>query len=191
MSEKYKIRNNERPYFVTLTVMGWIDLFTRPNHKIVIVESLKYCVENKGLSIYAWCLMSNHLHMICRAEGENGLSDILRDFKTFTSKRLIEQIKEEPESRREWMLEYFSKACSHLKRNQKYKVWQDGNQPKEIFSTGFLYEKLEYIHNNPLEDMIVEQPWEYLYSSARNYADMDGLIDVVVLGHKPLVENWK
>ncbi len=89
------------------------------------------------------------------------------------------------------MLEYFSKACSHLKRDQKYKVWQDGNQPKEVFSSGFLYEKLEYIHNNPVADMIVENSWDYLYSSARNYADLDGLLDVFTLDHKPLVKNWR
>ena len=191
MSEKYKIRDTERAYFITTTVVGWIDVFTRPNQKNLIVNSLKYCSEKKGLVIFAWCLMSNHLHIICRAEGNKSLSDILRDFKTFTSKRIVEQIMEEPESRREWMLEYFSKACSHLKREQKYKVWQDGYHPEEVFSSGFLYEKLEYIHNNPVKEMIVENAWDYLYSSARNYADMDGLLDVFVLDHKPLIRNWK
>ncbi len=97
--------------------------------------------------------MPSHLHMICKAEGKVSLSDVLRDFKTFTSKNVISQIQEEPESRREWMLEYFSKACLHLKKKQNYKVWQDGNQTKEIFSTSFLYEKLEYIHNNPVQDL--------------------------------------
>ncbi|MFN8258779.1 MAG: transposase [Bacteroidales bacterium] len=101
MSDKYKIRDNDKAYFITSTVVGWIDVFTRPNHKILIVDSLKYCIKNKGLTIYAWCLMSSHLHMICRAEKGNNLSDILRDFKGYTSKKIIEQIYEEPESRRE------------------------------------------------------------------------------------------
>jgi len=94
--------------------------------------------------------------MICRAEGKPDLSDILRDFKTFTSKQILQQIKEEPESRREWMLEYLASGCSHLKIKQAYEVWQDGNQPKEMFSTSYLYEKLDYINNNPVQEMIVE-----------------------------------
>ena len=187
MSEKYKIREKEKAYFTTSTIVGWIDVFTRPNHKMAIVNSLKHCIENKGLMIFAWCLMPGHR----RAEGKADLSDILRDFKTFTSKKIISQVKEEPESRREWMLEFFARECSHLKRNQAYKVWQDDNQPKEIYSTSFLYEKLEYIHNNPVQDMIVENAWDYLFSSARNYAGMEGLLDVHVLDHKPLVKNWK
>ena len=191
MSEKYKIWDNDKAYFITMTIVGWIDVFTRKNHKKLIVDSLNYCIKNKGLVIFAWCLMSNHLHMICKSEGKNGLSDILRDFKTFTSKKIVEQIINEPESRREWMLEYFSNACSHLKKNQNYKVWQDGNQPKQMDASSLICEKLEYIHNNPIEEMIVENSWEYLFSFARNYADMDGLINVHVLGHKPLVDNWK
>ena len=55
----------------------------------------------------------------------------------------------------------------------------------------FLYEKLEYIHNNPVEDLIVEKPEDYLFSSARNYAGLDCYLDVFLLDHKPLITNWK
>jgi len=75
--------------------------------KKLIIDSLQYCIKNKGLIVFAYCLMPSHLHMICKAEGNVSLSDVLRDFKTFTSKNVISQIQEEPESRREWMLEYF------------------------------------------------------------------------------------
>ena len=187
MSDKYKIRDKDKAYFITSTVVGWIDVFTRPNHKMLVVQSLRHCIKNKGLSIYAWCLMSSHLHMICRAENGFNLSNILRDFKTNTSKKIIEQIEEEPESRREWMLDYFLKACEHLKTGQKYKVWQDGNHAEEIFTNKFLYEKLEFIHNNPVKDLIVENAWDYLFSSARHYADKDGLLEVKVLGPKPMI----
>ena len=60
------------------------------------------------------------------------------------------------------------------------KFWQDGNQPKQIITKEFFWEKLDYIHNNPVDEMIVEKPEDYLYSSARNYADMKGLLDVVL-----------
>ena len=187
MSDKYRIRDNDKPYYITTTTVGWIDVFTRLNHKKVIVDSLNYCVKNKGLIIYAWCLMSNHLHMICQSDENHQLSDIIRDFKTHTSKRILQQIIEEPESRKEWMLDYFAKACNYLKRNQEYKLWQDGYHPVEIFGVPFLYEKLDYIHSNPVKEMIVKEPWDYMFSSARNYAGLDGIVDVVVLDHKPLM----
>ena len=184
MSDKYKIRDNDKAYFVTLTTVGWIDIFTRKEQKLLMVDSLKYCQQNKGLILFAYCLMSSHLHMICKADDGFELSDILRDLKKFTSKKIIQQIQEEPESRREWMLKLFSDACEHLKREQKYKVWQDGNQAKEIFSNDFLYEKLNYIHKNPVKDLIVTKPDDYLFSSARNYADMDYMLDVLLLDQK-------
>lgn len=123
--------------------------------------------------------------MIVRVEGQYTLSDILRDFKKFTSKAIIKQI-EEPESRREWMLEPFAKANKHLKRIKDYKFWQDGNQAKEIFGNQFLFEKLDYIHNNPVEEMIVSKPEEYLFSSARNYAGLDSILDVCLISR-----HWK
>lgn len=112
--------------------------------------------------------------------------DIIRDFKTFTSKQIIKIIKEEPESRREWMLNYFKEACENLKRNQKYKVWQTGFHAEEISTQKFLEQKLDYIHNNPVKERIVELPEDYLYSSARNYADLESLFEVELLSR-----SWK
>ena len=89
MSDKYKIHDIDKAYFVTLTVIGWIDVFTRSNHKLLIIDSLKYCQQNKGLVIFGWCLMSSHLHLIAWAEGQDTLSDILRDFKKYTSKAIV------------------------------------------------------------------------------------------------------
>lgn len=196
MSDKYKIRDNEKAYlpaskpgFITMTTVGWVDVFTRKAQKLLIIDSLKYCQENKGLVIFAYCLMPNHLHVICKADDDYNLSDIIRDFKTFTSKNVIKKINDEPESRREWMLEHFSKVCNHLKGNQKFKVWQDGNQAKEIFSNKFLYEKLNYIHQNPVVDLIVEKPEDYLFSSARNYAGLDSQLNIELLDNRLVTYN--
>jgi putative transposase len=118
--------------------------------------------------------------MICGVENRISLSDVLRDFKKFTSKAIINTIQEIGESRREWMQNLFAEYCAHLKRGQKYKVWQDGNQAKIIYTPAFFYGKLNYIHNNPVEDMIVNNPEDYLFSSARNYVDMNNLMEVIV-----------
>lgn len=181
MSDNYRATDLEKAYFLTTTVVDWIDLFTMKICKDIIVDSLEYCQQNKGLEIYAWCLMSSHLHMMCRSNSNRTVAEIMRDFKRNTSKRLIAAIKEEKESRSEWMLEQFKKACSHLRRDQTFKVWQNGYHAKELTSNAFIHQKLEYIHNNPVKDGIVNLPEEYLYSSGPDYADMPGLIKVVVL----------
>ena len=93
-------------------------------------------------------------------------------------------IKEGTESRREWLLDIFKESCEHLKREQNYKVWQDGYHAEELQSNKFIYQKLNYIHQNPVSDGIVERAEEYYYSSARNYADLNGVLDVVVLPPK-------
>jgi REP element-mobilizing transposase RayT len=180
MSEKYKIWDQRKVYFLTLTVVGWIDVFTRKCHKITIIESLQYCQNEKGLTLFGYCLMPSHLHLLARADKRNTLSDILRDFKKYTSKAIIRQIMTEPESRRDWMLEYFKKAGEHQHRINNYKFWQDGNHPEEINSNKFFYEKLDYIHNNPVDELIVERPEDYFFSSARNYAGLNNYLEVVL-----------
>lgn len=179
MSDRYKIYDQEKPYFITMTIAGWIDVFTRKNHKLLIVNSLIYCQKNKGLEIFAWCLMPNHLHMIVRASGKQTLSEILRDFKKYTSKKIVQQIIEEHESRRGWMLAHFKHSGRYLKRIKEYKVWQDGNHPEEIYSPKFFYQKLNYIHRNPVKEMIVSDEEDYWFSSARNYAERDYLIEII------------
>jgi hypothetical protein len=104
-----------------------------------------------------------------------------RDFKKYTSKKIIQTIQVEPESRREWLLEYFSKACEHLSRPQQYKVWQDGYHAEEIFSNHWIKEKIKYIHENPVKEKIVTEAENYYFSSARNYADLDSALDVEVV----------
>jgi hypothetical protein len=105
----------------------------------------------------------------------------MRDFKKFTAKKIIKTIVEQPESRREWLLDYFSKACEHLKRKQQYKVWQSGYHAEMVTSNEFIKQKVNYIHNNPVTDKIVAFPEDYVFSSARNYADLESELDIVIL----------
>lgn len=181
MSTKYKATMPDSGYFITMTTIGWVDLFTRLKQKHLIIDSLNYCQTHKGLEIYAYCIMPSHIHMLCKAEEGFVLSNIIRDFKKFTSKKIIRTINEYPESRREWLLDLFSDACAHLKRDQEYKVWQDGYHAEIASSNWFIKQKIDYIHNNPVVDRIVEHPEDYVYSSARNYAGLDSELDVVIL----------
>lgn len=137
MSEKYKFRNPEGLYFTTSTVVHWIDLFTRRELKHVIIDSLRHCQKEKKLQIHSWCLMPSHLHMIVSTKGES-LSSIMRDFKKFTSKRIVSEMEQINESRQVWLLKAFKNSGQDLRRISNYKVWQDGNQPKEIETNEFL-----------------------------------------------------
>jgi REP element-mobilizing transposase RayT len=169
-------------YFVTDTVVDWVDIFTRPVYKHIIIDSLKYCQQHKGLIIYAWVLMSNHLHAIVGTTGDNALSDIWRDFKKFTSKEIIATIKTEiSESRSEWMLNRFEYSGKNDKKIKNYRFWQEGNDAQGIYLNEYFEQKLNYIHYNPVKAEIVNRPEDYRYSSAIDYAGGKGLLKVVVV----------
>jgi len=186
----YKIRNKEGIHFITFAVVGWVDVFTRKEYREIIVESLKYCQQSKGLIVYSWCLMSNHIHLAVSAKDQN-TSDILRDFKKFTSKQIIKAIKQHPkESRREWMLNIFEKAAEENSRNKLYQFWRQDNHPKELFSFGFIKQKLDYIHNNPVKAGIVDKAEDYIFSSARDYYGTNkGLLEVELLETNALITD--
>ncbi|WP_281988584.1 REP-associated tyrosine transposase [Aquimarina aggregata] len=181
MSTKYKATMPGFGYFITITTVGWIDIFTRAGQKYILTNSLRYCQQQKGLEIYAYSIMPSHIHLVCKAKEGGILSDTIRDFKKFTSKKIIQTIIDYPESRREWMLDYFKNTCKHLKRNQQYKVWQDGYHAEVVYSNWFLKQKINYVHHNPVADKIVKHPEDYLFSSARNYADLENELEVIVL----------
>ena len=168
-------------YFTTSTVIDWMDVFTRPSYKHIVVESLKYCQEQKGLEIYAWVLMTNHLHMILGTNGIQQLGDVMRDFKKFTSKSIVDAINQnQQESRKEWLMDRFQFRGANDSKIKNYKFWQEGQYVETIHSYDFYKEKLNYIHMNPVRQQIVERPEDYLYSSARNYCGMPGMLNVIV-----------
>ncbi len=177
-SENYYIGNQNAIYFLTLTVTDWVDVFTRLSYKNIVVESLEYCRKNKGLNLYAWCLMTNHLHMVCSIDAPKRMSDFLRDFKSFTAKGILDEIAQTGESRKDWMLYRFEFAGKFDKRIQKYRFWQDKNHPIELHNTEMIEQKTNYIHQNPVRTGIVENPEDYLYSSARNYAGLSAVIEI-------------
>jgi len=181
MSHQYRVRNSEDIFFVTFTIVDWVDIFTRPAYKQLIIDSLAYCQQHKGLELYAYCLMTNHLHLLVSAQQPVILSDIIRDFKKHTNKKIIQLIQTENESRRDWILYRFQYHAKYNNRVQDYKVWQDGYHGIACDRIEILVQKLNYIHDNPVTAGIVLEPEHYIYSSAANYAGEDGIIDVILL----------
>lgn len=176
----YKIRDQSATHFLTFTIMGWIDIFSRPRYRELILKSFQFCRAHKGLHIGAYVIMTNHIHTIWTATQHN-LSDVMRDFKTFTSKAISQSIEEEPESRREWLQYMFNFYANRTNANRHFKVWTSNNHPEEIHSDGFLKTKLQYIHDNPVRAGWVKEPGQYLYSSAADYAGGKGIMDIDLL----------
>lgn len=155
-----------------------MDVFTRKIYRDIVLDSLTYCRQQKGLEVYGYVVMSNHVHLMVRASNEN-LSDVLRDFKKFTASQILKQIaNSEVESRSDWMLKRFEFAAQRHVRNSAYQFWTHENHAVEIISNKFIDQKLNYIHQNPVRAGWVEEPEEYLYSSARNYGGRAGLIEI-------------
>lgn len=186
MSTGYQIKDQSALHLITLQVVYWIDIFTRSRYKDIIVENLEYCQQNKGLVIYAYVVMSNHIHLMVQSSTGN-LSDTIRDFKSYTSKKILESVENDTESRKEWMLFMFKRAAIKHKRNTEYQFWIHENHAENIFSDSFISQKIEYIHNNPVRAKIVQHPEEYLYSSARNYAGLEPMLRNVEI----LTTKWK
>ena len=175
----YKIRNPEAIHFITFAVVEWVDVFTRKVYCDIVLDSLRHCQQERGLLIHGWCLMSNHIHLVVSAKNED-TSDILRNLKKFTSKQIIKTISENKnESRKDWMLQIFKEQGAKNSRNSVYQFWRQDNHPEELFSIGFTWQKMNYMHNNPVESGLVEKAEDYLYSSARDYVGKGkGLLEI-------------
>ena len=185
MGFAYKFSNPDGIYFVTSAVVEWVDAFTRSHYCDIVVSSLKHCIEKKGLVLHAWVIMPNHIHLIISRRGEASLSDIMRDFKKYTSSTIIESIETITESRKNWMLWIFKSAAEKNKNNKNYQFWQQENHPEELFSFKFIKQKLDYIHNNPVTARLVDLRQYYVYSSAKNYLGEEGLLPVTILDANP------
>ena len=180
MSTGYKIIEQDKLHFVTFQVVRWIDIFTRRIYRDIVIDSLRFCQQNKGLEIYAFVVMSNHIHLLMRSESGK-LSDTIREFKSFTAKKILETINTETESRRDWMLNLFEFSAKQHKRNEKYQFWTHDNHAEIVYGNKFMDSKINYIHENPVRAGIVANAEDYLYSSARSYAELDGVLDVIVV----------
>ncbi len=176
MSRKYKFGEKSGAYFISFATVNWIDVFTRDIYFSCITESLDFCRENKGMELYGYYIMPSHIHLIFRS-ALNDPSGLIRDFKGFTSKKMLQLIEDNPqESRKDWMLWMFSRAGIKNSNNVNKQFWQQHNQPIEIWSLKVFEQKLNYIHQNPVLTGFVTDPIDWKYSSARNYGNDDHTI---------------
>ena len=173
--------NQENLYFITTTSVERVHLFRRDVIKRIILDSLNFMRVSQWTKLYVFVIMPNHIHFIVRFLGEHTLSDVLRDFKKYTAKQIIRQYQAENNDKSLLFLRQAAVKC----RGQKYKVWEDGYDARDIFTPDFLRQKVEYIHNNPCQPYwrLAEFPENYLWSSARYYlSGKPALIEVDDVG---------
>ncbi|TBN04461.1 transposase [Hyunsoonleella flava] len=178
MSRNYKFHNKQGLYFVSFATVNWIDVFTRHIYFDVLAESIRYCRAAKGMELYAYCFMPSHVHLIFRSSNEQP-SELLRDFKSHTAKKIIEALENNPqESRKEWLLWMFERAGKKNATTSKYQFWQHHNKPIELWSEKVIKQKIDYIHNNPVKSGFVTNPVDWKYSSARNFQGDDTILKI-------------
>lgn len=180
MPTAYQITDQKALYFVTFQVVDWIDAFSRQVYRDIFIEVVRFYQASRGLQVFAYVIMTNHVHMIISCP-HGDLSGIIRDLKKNTSRKIIKVLQSNFESRKDWMLEVFRNWAASHSRNKNFQFWTHENHAVLLYSNKFIQQKLSYIHNNPVKAGLVENPEDYLYSSARNYAGLTGYIDVELL----------
>ena len=129
-----------------------------------------------------WKYMTNHVHLILSSIKNEKPELILGSFKRFTSNAIVAAIKENPqESQKGMATEAIEEAAEKSSNVKHYQLWRHDNKPIELWSNKVIDEKLNYIHNNPVEEGLVFKAEHYVYSSAIDYAGEKGLLDIVLI----------
>ncbi len=170
---RYRIHENEFPYFMTCTIVGWLAVFTRPEAVQIVFDSWKFLNREKDFRLYGYVILENHLHLIASAPK---LSQAMKSFKMYTARQIIDLLEDH---RANVLLEQLRALKLRHKTESEYQVWEEGSKPKQIQSDDMMLQKLEYIHHNPVKRGYLDDPVHWRYSSARNYAGMPGLVKVI------------
>lgn len=172
MRSRYKIVGNGNQYFITSTIVEWIPVFTEKIFCDIIIHSLTYCRQRKGLRLFAYVVMDNHIHLLASSDK---LSETIRDFKSYTAREIIRTA---GENQRTWLLNQFEFYKKNHKKVCEYQVWQEGFHPQLIVNEDVFRQKVVYIHHNPVRRGLVEDAEHWVYSSAKNYLSGEGCIEI-------------
>jgi len=171
---RYKIFETAYPYFMTSTFVHGYPFFGNPTVARLVLNSLKFLQHHREVTLYCYVLMENHWHII--AQGDE-LSEKMRHFKSYTAKEIIKIFKQ---NNRTHLLRQLRHAKLRHKTESTHQVWQESFHPQQIIGDNMMIQKLEYIHDNPVKRGYVDQPTDWRYSSARNYAKLESLIPITL-----------
>jgi len=170
MRDRYKICEQDGVHFFTSTINKWLPVFTSKTYFDIIIESLQFCIDSKAFQLYAYVIMDNHFHIIASSPH---LSSTAASLRKYTARKILEQLKEDNKS---WLLNQLEFYKKRHKKESQYQVWQEGIHPELIQTEKMLFQKMEYIHHNPVERGYIDEPEHWRYSSARNYLNDDHTI---------------
>ncbi|MCP4404944.1 MAG: transposase [bacterium] len=169
---RYKIYEDQQPHFLTCTIVNWLPIFSSRAVAQIILDSLQFLQEHERLTLYAYVLLENHLHLIASS---HALSQEIANFKSFTAKKIIHFF---TERHAQHILKLLREMKASHKHDRIYQLWQEGSHPELIQGEAMMRQKIEYIHNNPVKRGYVDEPAHWRYSSARDYAGKEGLVKV-------------
>jgi len=169
---RYRVMHQQAPHFMTMTINYWLPVFTRTETVNIILGSWRYLQQQADFKLYGYVILENHLH--CVAASKDLSRDIQR-FKSYTAKEILKSLNELKAYRLLQLLALFKRAH---KIESTYQVWEEGSHPQIIETETVMRQKLDYIHMNPVKRGYVDKPEDWRYSSARNYAGLEGLIEV-------------
>jgi putative transposase len=153
-------------YYVTLTVVGWIDVFTRKEYVQEFMNSLQYWQEKNKLHLFAYVILSNHVHLILGETGED-IGDMIARFKFHTATQLIRKINNNRDDNRgSWLMHMLSYFGKYEKDNANFQFWQHEEEVTELRGQDQLMKKIAFLYSRPVVSGLVSDPRHYIYSSA-------------------------
>jgi hypothetical protein len=171
---RYRIVDGASPHFLTCTIVAWLPVFTRPEAVKIILDSWRFLQNRQRLVVYGYVILENHLHLIASAED---LAREIGDFKSFTARQIIDLLATKGEHMFLEQLKYYK---ARHKTGRDYQLWQEGSHPQQIQGDEMMRQKLDYVHLNPVKRGYVDEAVHWRYSSARNYAGREGLLQVTM-----------
>jgi len=149
--------------FWTATINKWMNLLEQDAYKSIIINSLQYLSDACKVDIFAFVLMPNHIHLIWRINEKNGKETTQGAFLKYTAHEFKKLLTQQNPA----MLSAYAVTAN----NKKYEFWKRDSLAVHLFSRQVAFQKLDYIHANPLSGKwkLVTEPCQYRYSSAKFY----------------------
>ncbi len=165
----------DRLFFSTYTNLNWLPILASDKYKDIVINSLEFLVINKRITLYAFVIMPNHIHLIWRIEDGHQLHTVQRDFLKFTAQHIKYALIEENHP--------LLKKLKVNAADRKVQIWERNGYSFPLKKQNTILQKLNYIHKNPLKKdwFLAETADQYIYSSAKFY--IKALDDFGILTH--------
>jgi putative transposase len=161
--QRYSYTALNEVYFWTITVNNWQHLLGNDAYKQIVMSSLQWLCQKELVKIYGYVIMPNHIHLLWEQLKMNGSEFPKNSFEKFTAHQFARQLKKDKNAG----LEKYKVAAS----DRQYNFWQRDPLAVQIRGRAMAGQKLEYIHNNPLQPHwnLCSLPEDYRFSSAAFY----------------------